>query len=66
MMLFNLKNEFNTFQHYINNTLHEFLDVFVTAYINDILIYSNFLSEHQKHIQLILKQLQETNLQCNI
>ena len=66
MMFFNLKNEFNTFQYYINNTLHEFLDVFVTAYIDDILIYSNFLSEHQKHIWLIFKWLQETNLQCNI
>ena len=62
MMFFNLKNEFSTFQHYINNTLHEFLDVFVTIYIDNILIYSNFLSEHQKHIQLIFKQLQETDL----
>ena len=66
MMFFNLKNEFNTFQYYINNILHEFLDVFVTAYIDDILIYSNFLSEHQKHIQLILEQLQEADLQCDI
>ena len=65
-MFFDLKNEFNTFQHYINNMLHEFLDVFVMTYIDNILIYSNFLSEHQKHIQLILKQLQETDLQCNI
>ena len=66
MMFFDLKNEFSTFQHYINNTLHEFLDVFVTAYINDILIYSNFLFEHQKHIQLILEQLQEADLQYDI
>ena len=49
-MFFDLKNELNTFQHYINDILYEFLDVFVTAYINDILIYSNFLSEHQKHV----------------
>ena len=65
-MFFNLKNEFNMFQHYINNILHEFLDVFVTTYINNILIYSNFLSEHQKHIWLILEQLQEADLQCDI
>ena len=66
MMFFNLKNELSMFQHYINNTLHEFLDVFVTAYIDDILIYSNFLSEHWRHIQLILEQLWEADLQCNI
>ena len=46
MMFFDLKNKFNMFQHYINDMLHEFLDVFVTAYIDDILIYLNFLSEH--------------------
>ena len=66
MMSFNLKNEFSIFQHYINNMLHEFLDVFVMIYINNILIYLNFLSEHQKHIQLILKQLWEADLQCDI
>ena len=55
MMLFNLKNNFSIFQHYINNKLHDFLDVFVTMYIDDILIYSFMLFEHQKHVQMILK-----------
>ena len=55
MMFFDLKNELSMFQHYINDMLHEFLDVFVIMYIDDILIYSNFLSEHQKHVQLILE-----------
>ena len=54
------------FQHYINNTLHNFLDVFVTAYIDNILIYSNSLSEHQKHVWWILKQLWKADLQCDI
>ena len=57
VMFFSLKNELNTFQHYINNMLHEFLDVFVMTYIDDILIYSNFLFEHWRHIQLILEWL---------
>ena len=57
MMLFNLKNESNTFQHYINDKFHDFLDVFVTVYIDDILIYSFTLSEHQKYVQMILEQL---------
>src|SRR5437667_3660662 len=65
-MLFDIKNEPGIFQHYINNLLCEFLDVFVTTYIDDILIYSSMLSEHQKHVHMILKHLKKAGLQCNI
>src|SRR5436190_16262375 len=65
-MLFDLKNKSSTFQHYINNKFHDFLNIFVTVYIDDILIYSFTLSEHQKHVQMILEQLQEISLQCDI
>src|SRR5438034_7995630 len=65
-MFFDLKNEFSIFQHYINNKLHDFLDIFVTAYIDDILIYLFTLFKHQRHVQMILEQLQETDLQCDI
>ena len=66
MISFNLKNESSMFQHYINDKLHNFLNVFVTVYIDDILIYLFTLSEHQKHVWMILKQLQEADLQCDI
>ena len=66
MILFDLKNESSMFQHYINNKLHDFLDIFMTVYIDDILIYSFMLSEHQKHVWMILEQLWETDLQCDI
>src|SRR5438034_9489935 len=65
-MLFDLKNESSMFQHYINDKLHDFFNIFVIMYIDDILIYSFTLSEHQKHVQMILKQLQEVSLQCDI
>src|SRR5213078_1427149 len=65
-MLFDLKNRSSTFQHYINDSLHEFLDVFVTVYIDDILIYLSMLSEHQKHVHMILEHLKKADLQCNI
>src|SRR5437762_4083939 len=65
-MLFDVKNEFEIFQHYINNSLCKFLDVFVIMYIDDILIYSFMLSEHQKHVHMILKCLKKADLQCNI
>jgi len=66
MISFDLKNRSSMFQHYINDKLHDFLDVFVTAYIDDILIYLFMLSEHQKHVQMILEQLWEIDLQCDI
>src|SRR5947207_1494061 len=65
-MSFDIKNESGIFQLYINNLLHEFLDVFVITYIDDILIYLFTLSEHQKHVHLILEHLKKTDLQCNI
>src|SRR5437667_1473928 len=66
VMPFGLKNGPSTFQHYINDKLHDFLDVFVTAYIDDILIYSSTLSEHRKHVRMVLERLREAGLQCDI
>ena len=65
-MLFDIKNGPEIFQHYINNLLHEFLDVFVTVYIDNILIYLFMLFKHQKHVHMILECLKKADLQCNI
>ncbi len=65
-MLFNLCNESVLFQKYINNTLHEHLNKFCTAYLNDILIYFDNKLEYKIHVKLILWKLQEANLQMNI
>ncbi len=65
-MLFNLCNESVLFQKYINNTLHEHLNKFCTAYLNDILIYFDNKLEHEIHVKLILQKLQEADLQMNI
>src|SRR5213078_2302353 len=65
-MLFNLRNKFSIFQHYINDKFHDFFDVFVTVYIDDILIYLFMLSEHQKHVHMILECLKKADLQCDI
>ncbi len=66
IMLFNLCNEFVSFQKYINNILCKHLNKFCTAYLNDILIYFNNELEHKIHVKLILWKLQEANLQMNI
>ncbi len=54
VMLFNLCNESVSFQKYINNTFHKHLNKFYTAYLNDILIYSDNELKHKIHVKLIL------------
>ncbi len=66
IMFFDLCNESVSFQKYINNTLHEHLNKFYTVYLNDILIYSDNELKHEIHVKLILRKLQEADLQMNI
>jgi ribosome-interacting GTPase 1 len=62
-----LINAPNTFQKYINWILREYLNDFVSAYIDDILIYTNgSRSEYRQHVRKILAKLYETGLQLNI
>ena len=66
VMPFGLTNAPATFQTYINKALHPWLDVFCTAYIDDILIYSNTLEEHREHVRTILQALQKAGLHLDI
>ena len=43
---FGLYNTSITFQIFINNTLREYLDIFYTIYLDDILIYNNIKDEY--------------------
>ena len=65
-MLFELYNTTEIFQSYINSLLQKYLDVFCTTYLNDILIYSKNNKEHTNHVLIVLKQLQEKNVQLDI
>jgi hypothetical protein len=65
-MPFGLTGGPSTFQHYINDVLHEYLDIFCTAYLDDILIYSNTLEEHREHVKKVLIALRKANLQADI
>lgn len=66
IMPFNLCNAPATFQTFINNVLREYLNVFCTAYLDDILIYSNTKEEHLHHIDKVLKKLQKAGLYLDI
>jgi len=58
-MSFELKNALVTFQKLINNMLREYLNDFIITYLDDILIYSDDLKMHHKHIHKILIKLNE-------
>ena len=63
VMPFGLTNAPATFQALINTTLCEYLDIFVTAYLDDILIYTkNTLKEHIQAVKKVLKALQEVDI----
>jgi hypothetical protein len=60
VMPFGLTNAPATFQSVINKALHEYLDIFVTAYLDDILVYSKgSLEEHVEHVKKVLRKLKE-------
>lgn len=64
---FGLTNGPATFQRYINHTLREYLDEFVSAYLDDTLIYSDgSLEDHRRKVKLVLQRLQEAGLQLDI
>ena len=65
-MPFGLHGAPATFQHFINDILREHLDIFVSAYIDDLLIYSNSLREHKEYVCKILGILRENGLQVDI
>ncbi|KAF6783741.1 reverse transcriptase domain protein [Colletotrichum sojae] len=52
-----------TFQRYINSTLREWLDDFVTAYLDDVLVYtSGSKKDHEKHVRMVLRRLADAGL----
>ena len=63
---FGLTNAPATFQSYINNSLQEYLDVFTTAYLDEVLIYSTTREEHRNHVNLVLDKLRNAGLQLDI
>ena len=61
-MPFGLTNAPASFQELINDTLREYLNTFVLAYLNDILIFSTDYKQHVQHIRMILQKLREKDL----
>ncbi|XP_062119017.1 uncharacterized mitochondrial protein AtMg00860-like [Humulus lupulus] len=57
-----ITNAPTTFMDLINRVFKDFLDKFVVVFIDDNLIYSKSEVEHEEHLRLTLKRLQEHQL----
>ena len=54
---FGLTNAPAAFQHMMNDGFRDLLDVTVTIYLDDILIYSSDPSKHEQHVREVLERL---------
>jgi hypothetical protein len=61
-MPFGLTNAPAAFQRFINDIFDDLLDVSVLAYLDDILIYSDNLDDHRKHVKEVLRRLRAHGL----
>ena len=66
VMPFGLRNAPATFQSFINSVLRPYLEKFVILYLDDILIFSKSLEEHQEHVRTVLKTLLKNNLYAKL
>eukprot|EP00253_Pinus_taeda_P022926 PITA_22926 len=62
VLTFGLTNAPATFMCLMNSVFHKYLDKFVLIFIDDILIYSRNIQEHEEHLRLVLQTLREHQL----
>ncbi|GBG73975.1 hypothetical protein CBR_g17687 [Chara braunii] len=65
VMPFGLTNAPATFQRRMNDLFRPWLDKFVVVYLDDILVFSKTLQEHQGHERQVLEKLREANFKIN-
>ncbi|XP_019097468.1 PREDICTED: uncharacterized protein LOC109131230 [Camelina sativa] len=62
VMLFGLTNAPAAFMQLMNEVFHDYLDRFVIIFIDDLLIYSWSVEEHEEHLRMVLERLTEKKL----
>src|SRR5258707_14093251 len=65
-MPFGLSNTPAAFQRFINEVLGDLMDVCTVGYLDDILVYSDSLEDHQNHVQEVLQCLCKVGLYVNL
>ena len=66
IMLFRLTGGPASWQRFINDLLWKYLNKFCTAYLDNILIYSDSKKKHRQHVQKMLAKLQEAGILADI
>ena len=59
---FGLTNAPATFMHLMHQIFRPFLDTFVLVFLDDILIFSQTLEEHRRHVETVLTTLRDNQL----
>ena len=59
---FGLTNAPTYFMNMMNKVFMDELDKFVVVFIDDILIYSETVEEHEKHLRIVLEKLRQNQL----
>jgi microcompartment protein CcmK/EutM len=62
VMSFGLTNVLAHFMYLMNSVFMPELDKFVVVFIDDILIYSRSMEEHEEHLRIVLQRLREHQL----
>jgi hypothetical protein len=62
VMSFGLMNASTDFMYLMNSIFMPELDKFVVVFIDDILIYSRSMEEHEEHLGIVLQRLREHQL----
>jgi hypothetical protein len=65
VMPFGLTNAPATFQALMNYLLRDLIDVCVVVYLDDILIFSKNPEDHEKHLQQVMKILNDSGIHLN-
>jgi len=63
---FGLCNGPASWQRYMNSLMPEYLDDFVTIYLDDLLIYSETIEEHRVQVRKVLLKLREAGIPVDI
>jgi len=64
-MLMGLRNSLAIHQRRMTAALREHLSKFCHIYLDDIIIWSNNVAEHAKHIDMVMNSLCKARLYCN-